>query len=165
VTELPTVQIGTPEDIHQLMALSAEACDENGFVVPKTEMILEQIWSALNGDAGLVGKITGPDGTIEGAILLRITKLFYSDQPVLEEKGIFVHPDYRSAKVGRARMLCEFAKRAAESLNIPLLIGVLSNTRTEAKIRLYKRQFGEPAGVFFLYNAKTGVPGSTLATE
>jgi len=163
--ESAAVQVGTPEDIDQLMALSAEACDENGFVAPKPEMILEQIWSALNQDAGLVGKITASDGTIEGAILLRITKLFYSDQPVLEEKGLFVHPDYRSGKLGRARMLIEFAKSSAKSLDLPLLIGVLSNTRTEAKIRLYERQFGGPAGVFFLYNAKTGVSGSTLATE
>jgi len=156
MTENITVKIGTPEDLDQLMAMASEACDENGFVVPKPEMILQQIWSALNQDAGLCGKITGPDGVIEGAILLRITNLFYSDQPVLEEKGLFVRNDFRSAKGARAKLLCEFAKGAAESLGIPLLIGVLSNTRTEAKIRLYKRQFGEPAGVFFLHNARTG---------
>jgi hypothetical protein len=40
---------------------------------------------------------------------------------------------------------------------IPLAIGVMSNTRTEAKIRLYERVFGAPAGVYFLYNAKTGL--------
>ena len=68
----------------------------------------------------------------------------------------FIHPDYRSAKGGRARRLCEFSKQAADSLGIPLIIGVLSNNRTEAKVRLYKRQFGEPSGAFFLYNARTG---------
>ena len=43
-----------------------------------------------------------------------------------------------------------------DDLGIPLIIGVLSNQRTEAKIRLYERQFGAPAGAFFLYNVHTG---------
>ncbi len=156
MTDNLIVKVGTPEDLDELMALSSLACDENAFVSPTPYMVLENIYAALHQNAGLCGKIVGDDGRIEGAILLRITNLFYSDQPILEEKGVYVHPDFRSAKGGRARLLCEFAKAAAEKLGIPLLIGVLSNTRTEAKIRLYKRQFGEPAGVFFLHNARTG---------
>ena len=30
------------------------------------------------------------------------------------------------------------------------------NSRTEAKVRMYERQFGKPSGAFFLYGAKTG---------
>jgi hypothetical protein len=82
--------------------------------------------------------------------------MWYSDNLVLEEKAIFIHPEYRSARGGRARRLCEFSKHAADTLNIPLIIGVLSNHRTEAKVRLYERQFGKPSGAFFLYNATTG---------
>lgn len=82
--------------------------------------------------------------------------MWYSDTPVLEEKAIFIHPNYRSAKGGRARRLCEFSKKASDQLEIPLIIGVLSNHRTEAKVRLYERQFGRPSGAFFLYNARTG---------
>jgi hypothetical protein len=41
-------------------------------------------------------------------------------------------------------------------MEMPLLIGVLSNHRTEAKVRLYERQFGKPTGAFFLYNGSTG---------
>jgi hypothetical protein len=82
--------------------------------------------------------------------------MWYSDDRILEEKALFIHPEYRSAKGGRARRLCEFAKRAAEQLEMPLLIGVLSNNRTVAKIRMYERQFGEPNGAFFLYNGRTG---------
>jgi len=82
--------------------------------------------------------------------------MWYSDAQVLEERAIFIHPDYRSAKGGRARRWCEFSKRTADGLGIPLIIGVLSNHRTEAKVRLYERQFGKPSGAFFLYNATTG---------
>ena len=150
------VRVGTPEDVHDIMELALSACDENGFVDPNPNKLLAEIWPALNLERGLVG-IIGEDGKKpEAAVLLRIGTMWYSDADVLEEKAIFVHPDYRSAKGGRARRLCEFSKQVADKLGIPLIIGVLSNHRTEAKVRLYERQFGKPSGAFFLYNAHTG---------
>jgi GNAT superfamily N-acetyltransferase len=151
------IRIGTPEDLDGCMELALMACRENGFVNPNPAKMLEDFWAALNMDNGLVALIGPEGGKIEGGILLRVGTMWYSDEPVLEEKAIFIHPDYRSARGGRARRLCEFAKQAAESLGVPLIIGVLSNQRTEAKIRLYERQFGNPTGAFFLYNARTGL--------
>jgi len=150
------VRLGEPEEVHEIMAGALQACAENGFVHVNQVKLLREVWSALNLDNGLVG-IIGEPGKIEGGILLRVTEMWYSDDRVLEEKAIFILPEYRSAKGGRARRLCEFAKRAAKTLEIPLLIGVLSNNRTEAKVRLYERQFGKPDGAFFLYNARTGI--------
>jgi GNAT superfamily N-acetyltransferase len=150
------IRLGVPEDVHDVMDLALSACDENGFVHPNPEKLLAEIWPALNYDRGLVGLI-GPEGQKpEGAVLLRIGNMWYSDQEVLEEKAIFIHPDFRSAKGGRARRLCEFSKQVADEFGLPLIIGVLSNHRTEAKIKLYERQFGKPSGAFFLYNATTG---------
>lgn len=151
------VRIGTPEDLDGCMELALLACKENGFVNPKPQKMLEDFWQALNMEHGLVGLIGKEGEKIEGGILLRIGTMWYSDEPVLEEKAIFIHPDYRSVKGGRARRLCEFSKQAATSLGVPLIIGVLSNHRTEAKVRLYERQFGRPTGAFFLYNASTGI--------
>ena len=150
------VRIGVPEDIHPMMDLALQACDENGFVNPNPQKLLAEIWPALNLSSGIVGIIQDEGSGLEGAILLRIGTMWYSDEQVLEEKAIFIHPNYRSAKGGRARRLCEFSKNAADELGIPLIIGVLSNHRTEAKVRLYERQFGKPSGAFFLYNAQTG---------
>jgi hypothetical protein len=150
------VRIGVPEDVHPMMDLALKACDENGFVDPNPEKLLAEIWPALNLHDGIVGIIQDEGDRLEGAILLRIGKMWYSDASVIEEKAIFIHPDYRSAKGGRARRLCEFSKQAADTLGLPLVIGVLSNHRTEAKVRLYERQFGKPSGAFFLYNATTG---------
>lgn len=150
------VRIGEPSDIDAMMELALAACDENGFVNPNPRKLLEQIYPALMQDFGLVGIIGAKGEKIEGAVLLRISKMWYSDQDVLEEKAIFIHPDYRSAKGGRARRLVEFSKEASDYLKIPLIIGVLSNHRTEAKVRLYERQFGKASGAFFLYNAQTG---------
>ena len=156
MTEELGIRLGTPDDIHRMMDLALSACEENGFVDPNPNKLLHEIWSALNLDRGIVGIIEGDDGIFEGAVLLRIGDMWYSDRQVLEEKAIFIHPEYRSAKGGRARRLCSFSKEVADSLGIPLIIGVLSNHRTEAKIRLYERQFGKASGAFFLYNAKTG---------
>jgi GNAT superfamily N-acetyltransferase len=139
------------------MKLALSACDENGFVEPNTQKLLNELWHGLVLADGIVGIIGEAGQKLEGAVLLRISEMWYSDSRVLEEKAIFIHPDYRSAKGGRARRLVEFAKRCAEELDIPLLIGVLSNDRTEAKIRLYERQFGKASGAFFLYNARTGM--------
>ena len=156
MAEAFNVRVGTPNDVHPMMDLAMSACDENGFVSPNPAKLLTEIWPALNQDRGLVGIIQGKEGNLEGAILLRIGNMWYSDEEVLEEKAIFIHPNFRSAKGGRARKLCEFSKQVSDSLGIPLIIGVLSNHRTEAKIRLYERQFGKPSGAFFLYNATTG---------
>lgn len=151
-----SIRLATPADVHDVMSLALSACDENGFVDPNPEKLLAEIWPALNLDHGLVGIIGEEGGSPQGAILLRIGTMWYSDNYVLEEKAIFIHPEYRNAKGGRARKLCEFSKQVADSLGIPLIIGVLSNQRTEAKVKLYERQFGKPSGAFFLYGATTG---------
>lgn len=163
MTEDLGVRLGTPEDVHALMDLSMAASAENGFVNPNPKKLVEEIYPALIQEGGLVGVIEGENGILEGAVLLRIGSMWYSDDPVLEERAIFIHPDYRSAKGGRARRLCEFTKQVADELKIPLIIGVLSNHRTKGKIKLYERQFGEPSGAFFLYNARTGHGADTQA--
>jgi len=150
------LRIGGPDDVHDVMDLALIACEENGFLEPKPELLLQDIWPALNRDKGVVGLIGKPGEKPEGAVLLRIGKMWYSDRDVLEEKAVFIHPDSRSAKGGRARRLVEFSKKVADALEIPLIIGILSNNRTAAKVKLYERQLGAPAGAFFLYGARTG---------
>lgn len=150
------IRLGVPDDIHNIMPIAHMAVEENAFIRPNIKKLLYGIYSALCRDHGLVGVIEGANGEIEGGVLLHVTESWYSDTPMLEEKVIFIHPDYRSAKGGRARKLCEFSKHVADKLGMPLLIGVQSNSRTEGKIRLYKRQFGPPAGAFFLHGAQTG---------
>ena len=156
MTEEITIRIGTPEDLDAVMEIALAACEENGFLNPNPQKLLAEIWPALHQDHGIIGVIGRAGGPIEGVVLLRVGTMWYSDDKVLEEKAIFIHPKYRSAKGGRAKRMCEFSKMASDKLGYPLIIGVLSNSRTEAKVRMYKRQFGEPSGAFFLYNARTG---------
>jgi hypothetical protein len=150
------VRVATPEDLPAIMEILMLACEENGFLNPNPMKMAAEIWPALHLDHGICAVIGEPNKKIEGLGLLRIGNMWYSDSIVVEEKAIFIHPDFRHAKGGRATRLCQFSKRVADELKIPLIIGVLSNHRTEGKVRMYERQFGKPSGAFFLYGAETG---------
>lgn len=150
----PIVRVGTPDDLDEVMRLTMECHAENGFVSANQSKILQDVWAALTRQHGIVGVIGADPGALEACVVLRIGQVAYSDESVLEEKFLFVGKNYRAAKIGRARLLAEFAKKASDALEVPLLIGILSSHRTEAKVRLYERVFGKPAGAFFLYNAR-----------
>ncbi len=159
-----SIRIGTPDDLDGMMHIATLATEENGFLPPNHRKMAEMFYPALCRDHGMIG-IIGEVGSIEAAVLLRIDTMWYSDAPFLHEYAIFVHPDFRNARGGRATKLCEWSKFMADGLGLPLMIGVLSNARTEAKTRLYKRHFGEPAGAFFLYGAKTGAAPTAEAAQ
>jgi hypothetical protein len=159
------VRIGTPADLDDIMRLALSAVDENGFLPPNPQRLLADIWPSLHRDHGVMGIIGRPGEACEGTVLLRIGNLWYSDTPVVEEKAVFVRPEFRSAKGGRARKLCEFSKMVADELGFPLVIGILSNHRTQGKVKLYERMFGEPAGAYFLYGSRTGEWKKAMAAE
>lgn len=156
VEEQIPIRIGEPSDLDDMMDIAMHASDENGFVPKSTYKMLREIYSALHLDNGMMGIIGIPGSSSEGAVLLRIGEMWYSDSPVLEEKAIFVRPEFRAAKGGRARRLCKFSKWVADSMELPLIIGVLSDQRTQGKVRMYEREFGHASGAFFLHNAHTG---------
>lgn len=155
-----TVRTGNPADVHPVMRQALAACEENSLSRVNPTKLLGEVWASLNLDKGIMGLI-GQD-PIEAGILLRVEPLFYSDDMCLLERAIFVNPDYRRGG-GRARLLCEWAKGAADDLGLPLVIGILTSQRVEAKIRLYERQFGEPSGAYWIYGAKTGAGASKLS--
>lgn len=155
LTEEVHVRTATPLDEEGIMELARLVNNENGVFKMNEEKVRAMVRPALYLQGGIMGVI-GPSNRIEGLVLLRISQYWYSDAAFLEEMCVYVHPDFRAAKGGRARKLVEFAKKASEKLELPLMIGILSNSRTDAKTRLYERQFGSPAGAFFLYGIKTG---------
>jgi GNAT superfamily N-acetyltransferase len=152
-----SVRTGVEADFNGMMDIALAATRENAVVAPDVEKLALTIWGALTRQTGICGVIGPVGGKLEGAVLLSMGEMWYSRELILEEKAIYVDPDYRAAKGGRARKLAEFAKMTANELDIPLAIGVLSSSRTEAKVRLYERVFGAPAGVYFLHGAKTGL--------
>lgn len=156
MTENIKVWVGTVDDVHEVMDIAMMGALENGFLSPNPLCILQEIYPALARDWGIMGLIGERGKPLEGAVLLRVVNIWYSGKPCLEERAIFVHPDFRNAKGGRAARLCEFSKLVADRLKLPLMIGVLSNSRTAAKVKMYERQFGPQAGAYFLYGAQTG---------
>lgn len=155
------VRTGDLRDMDEMMRLAIAATEENGFMDADIEQLAANIFHSLQMSGGIVGVIGKPGERLEGAILLRIGPVWYSREPILDEKAVFVDPEFRAAKGGRAKKLVEFAKKCSDELGLPLSIGVLSNEKTEAKIRLYERMLGKPAGVYFLYGARTGREGTT----
>ena len=156
MTDTVAVRTGTPADVHLMMDVALAACADNGLTDPDPMKLLNEIWASLNLHHGIVGIIGEPEKPIEAAILLRTESLWYSSSLSLVERAIFVHPDYRAAKGGRASRMVEFAKQAADKLGLPLVIGILSSERTEAKVRMYQRHLGEPSGAYWIYGGKTG---------
>lgn len=133
------------------------ACADNGLIEPNPVKLLNDVWPALNLDHGIVGVIG--NGFIEAGILLRVDKLFYTEKDMLLERSLFVRPEFRKSgdhKVSRAKLLCAFAKQAAKELDLDLVIGILTKERVEGKIRLYEREFGAPAGAYWIYSPKKG---------
>lgn len=151
----PAVRAARPEDFPAIMELCRKLYEENGITDVAWHRVEAVVVNGINGRAATLGVI-GPCENLGGMILLRFSETWYSEKLVLEELYNFVPPGHRNTH--NARILLEFAKSCSDRLEIPLLIGVLSQNRTRAKVRLYERMFGQPAGAFFLYGAQTGRP-------
>lgn len=157
----PHVRVATPDEVDAVMELALMGCAENQSQPHNPVKVLADVWAALNMEHGIVGVIGAPGSQpLEGAVLLRVGTMWYTDAPHIEERAIFVHPQYRGARGGRAARLAEFAMDVADELGLPLSIGVLSDHRTEAKVRLYQRVLGKPDGAYWIYR-----PGSRSKAE
>ena len=156
MTEDLTIRLATQEDSEEVLKASVRACEDNGFLDFNPLLLFNEVWPALHQDHGLFATIGPANGEIQGFVFLKIGTLFYSETKCLEEKCLWVAPEYRTAKGGRAKRLLEFTKKTADTLQLPLVIGIFSTIRAEGKIKLYERMFGKPAGAFFLYGAQCG---------
>lgn len=138
-------------DLDELMFLCRELHAENAMLDINEDKVRAMLMSHFNRTGGVIGVIGQPGG-LEGAIVMHMSQMWYSDQWLLEELFSFVLPEYRRSN--NAKDLIDFAKYCAKLIGVPLLIGILSNKRTEAKIGLYRRRLGQPAGAFFVANAE-----------
>lgn len=155
------VRRAVPEDRDSIWELLRLNHVENGVFSlsePKVDWLLDRVLSPEKipeGDMGTRGYmgVIGPINQCEGLILITIGNFWYTEDFHLEEFTNFVHPDHRNSN--HAKTLIGWGKQLSDRVIIPMLIGIVSNTRTQAKVRLYRRQLPE-AGAFFLYNAATG---------
>lgn len=147
----PQVRTALPADEEEVMAMCRMLHAENGLFDMSETRVRGVIKMALDRQGGVLGVI-GPAGHIEAMIYMLISQIWHSDQWHLEELFSYCRPEYR--KSNNAKLLIQFAKRCSDELDLPLIIGVISNDRTEQKVRLYQRQFGKPHGAFFVHHTK-----------
>jgi Acetyltransferase (GNAT) family len=146
----PEVRIATRKDEPELIRLLHLMHAEGGLLPLSIYRAQEMFAKAFDRKGGIIAVI-GEPGDIEAAIGLIITSFWYSDANHIEEYFCFVRPDRRRSK--HAQTLIEFAQRCAAAIEIPLVIGVLSNKRMESKVRLYRRLLGPPSGAVFVTNS------------
>jgi len=154
------VREATLEDFDECVKVAISSISEVAIVQPDHKKLLEHIYAALTRDHGIMGIIGEPGGQVEGGILLRMGTFWYSNELVLEEKCVFVRPEFRTAKGGRASKLVKWGMEASNRLGVPLAFSVMSAGRMEGKMRLFERMLGKQAGAYFLYNGTPG--GQTL---
>lgn len=157
----PRIRPAIPSDIDPLMDMCRRMFDEGG-IGPKMDegVVLKEIMRGIYAEKGAFLGVIGDEGRVEGSIYLLVGQLWYNPNFIwLEDRWVFVLPEYRKSQPGKlsnAVELLKCAKYFAETLGLPLMLSILNNDRTEAKVRLYRRIFGEPSGAFFLTGAKTG---------
>lgn len=149
----PDVRLAVPADLPGLLELMRVACREDAQHEMDEERVLNMLRRYYDKQGAIIAVI-GAEGEPEAYLLMVLDEIWYAPPGTMQllELSLFVHPDYR--KSDRAKQLMQFSKQASEGLAIDLTIGVFSNSRTEAKIRLYKRQF-QTAGAYFMYRPTT----------
>ena len=146
-----TVRIAERADEPEIIRLLHLMHAEGGMLplsIPRAREMFARTFDRKGGIIGVIGSHTD----IHAMICLSISQFWYTDDNHLEEVFNYVRPDHRRSSY--AKELIEFAKSCAEQIKVPLIIGVLTNQRMEAKIRLYRRVLGIPAGAFFVYGAE-----------
>ena len=156
------VRVATPDDYQEIWRLFLQGHNENGIFslsARKVEWFMSRAifpQAIQPGDTGTRGGIgvIGPSKALEALVFVTIGEYWYSDDKHIEEFLVYVDPEYRRSD--HADALLNWMKEQVEKTGLPLMTGIVSNNRTEAKCRLYRRVFPK-AGEFFFYQPKTAV--------
>lgn len=146
LTTIP-VRKARPQERDTILKICRQNHEENGqfsLAMPKVEAMVDRAFSNQGAIVGTVGR-----ERIEGIIIMLISQFWYTEDWCLEEVMNFVLPEHRRST--HAKDMIAFAKRCSDEIGIPLVIGVVANERTKAKIELYRRQLGDPVGGYFIH--------------
>jgi hypothetical protein len=160
------VRIAKADDRPEVWRLLLQSHRENGQFTLKPEKVDWLVTRALEPklipewDMGArpIISVIGATGALEALCLMSVDAYWYTDEKHLGEYLVYVDPECR--KSGHAKAMVEWMKHQSDITGLPLLTGVISNERTEAKVRLYRRMVPY-IGAFFLYRG--GKRPDTLA--
>lgn len=162
------VRTAKPDDYQEIWRLFLQGHRENGIFTLAPDKVQWFMNRALfphlipagdTGPRGVIGVI-GSVGSLEGVVFVTIGEFWYSADKHIEEFLVYVDPECR--KSNHAHALIDWMKEQVEETGLPLMTGIISNERTEAKCRLYRRMLPK-IGEFF-YLAPKGSAGARLAT-
>lgn len=171
MTSPSTVRIALPEDAQEIWRLFLQGHKENGIFTLAPEKVQWFLHRVLHpefipvgdtGPRGVIGVI-GPVGSLEGLVFLTIGSYWYSNDLHLEEYIIYTDPEHR--KSHHVQALIEWMKNQVEITNLPLVTGIISNIRTEAKCRLYRRMLPKIGEFFYVGPKGSNVTPGLVATS
>lgn len=152
-----TVRLARAADEVEIIGLLKLMHAENGWRpldVDYARLTFARAWERKGG----IMAVIGAPGHIRAMLYLMITNEWYTRDNHLQELFCWVHPDHRNSDY--AKTLINYAKKCSDDISasagrkIPLIMGVLTNKRMSAKVRLYRRVFGGlPVGAIFMHNA------------
>jgi hypothetical protein len=167
------IRIATGDEEEDIFRLCRELHNENGYYFKFSESkVRENLRRAFNKQRAMI-PVIGPKGAIEALGYVSIEQFSWSDDWHLSEWFNYVLPDFRRSQ--HAKTLLQWEKGAADQMGIVLFIGVVSEIRLAAKLRLYRRILGAQeesagpsgkdvdkflracgcAGGYFIYRPKT----------
>lgn len=165
------VRTAGPEDYQEVWRLFLQNHKENGLfeIAPqKVQWLLnrvlfpEAIPPGDTGTRGVIGVI-GPVGALEALVFVTISEYWYSLQKHIAECTVYVDPECR--KSGHAVALVQWMKDQTEVTGLPLLTGIVSNHRTEAKCRLYRRMLPKVGELFMISPNGSMAPSLSAASS
>jgi hypothetical protein len=142
------VRLAVEADRPALVDLTTLLHGENGLFslsLKKRDALLDRYFAKQGSIIGVIGEVGAPVATI----YLALTQPEYTDDWALVEVWNFVADGHRQST--HAKHLIEYAKFMSTEMKLPLIIGILSNHRTEAKVRLYERTL-DKVGAYFIWN-------------
>lgn len=166
-----TVRVAGAKDYDEVWRLLMESHGENA-LFPLAEdkvrwfvmrvIFPERITPDDAGVRGVIGVI-GPIGALEGLVFLTIGTYWYSHAKHIEEFMVYV--DSRHRRSEHAKALVGWMKSQVELTGLPLVTGIMSTTRTEAKVRLYERMLPKIGAFFYLGPKGSMVPALSTASS
>ncbi len=160
------VRAAVPADEAELWALMRLMHHETG-LCPLSEAKVQSFLDRTLRPEAVPPEDVGPRGIIgvigmsrlEAAIMLVLNSIWYSDEIIMMDALNFVHPNYRQSN--HAKTLISYAKHMVDEIrkthvDFKMMMGLVSTKRTEAKIRLFRRQLPE-AGAVFVYPSPEGI--------
>jgi GNAT superfamily N-acetyltransferase len=165
------VRIAGPKDYDEVWRLLMLSHDENAIFPLAEDKVRWFVGRALypesippddTGFRGVIGVI-GPVGSLEGLVFLTVSSYWYTHAKNVEELMIFVDPGHRISD--HAKALIAFMKTQVELTGIPLVTGVMSAHRTQAKCRLYQRMLPKIGEFFYMAPKGSIVPPALCAVS